>query len=238
MDAPHLPGRQRRSTAHISPGASAERWHTALLICGILAGVLYVAMTLFVGMLWDGYSVADQTISELSAIGAPTRSLWMVLGALYTALLFAFGWIVWRTAPPNRAQRIVGMLLMIHGVFGYFWPPMNQRAVLANGPTMTDTLHIVWSIGTGFLFLFETTFGAAAFGKRFRVYTIATIVITLGCAAITATYASRMQADLATPWVGVWERVSSTAYMLWIIVLAAVLLRKAPAAPEPVASTP
>jgi hypothetical protein len=229
MEARHLRGIQRRSTAPTNSGARVEQWRKPLLTCGILAGVLYVSMTLFVGTLWDDYSVADQTISELSAIGAPTRPLWMVLGTLYTALIVAFGWIVWTAAPPNRAQRIVGMVLMIHGAFGLFWPPMNQRAVLAaSGPTLSDTLHIAWTIVTGFFFLFETGFGAAAFGRRFRVYSIATIVIVLACGAITGTYTSQVQADLPTPWLGVWERASSTAYMLWIAVLAAAVLRAGP----------
>lgn len=198
-----------------------------MLTCGILAGVLYVAMTLFVGLLWDEYCITDQTISELSAIGAPTRPLWMVLGTLYTGLFVAFGWIVWTTAPPNRALRVVGMVLMIHGAFGWIWPPMHQREVLAaSGPTLSDTLHIAWAIMTGIFFLFETVFAAAAFGRRFRAYCIATIVVVMACGAITGTYTSQMQADLPTPWLGVWERVSSTAYMLWIAVLAAVLLRQ------------
>jgi hypothetical protein len=64
----------------------------ALLACGILAALLYVAMTLFVGLLWDGYSVASQTPSELSAIDAPTRPLWMLLGTVYAVLMFAFAW--------------------------------------------------------------------------------------------------------------------------------------------------
>ena len=103
------------ATAVESRHPPVQRWRKPLLSCGILAGALYVAMTLFVGMLWDDYSVADQTISELSAIGAPARVLWLALGILYTALIIAFGWIVWVTAPPNRAQRVVGMVLMIHG---------------------------------------------------------------------------------------------------------------------------
>jgi Protein of unknown function (DUF998) len=227
MEARHLRGIQRRSTARTNPGNSVERWRKPLLTCGMLAGVLYVAMTLFVGKLWEGYSAADQTISELSAIGAPTRPLWMVLGALYTVLIVAFGWIVWKGAPPNRAQGVVGMVLMLHGAFASFWPPMNQRAVLAaSGPTLSDTLHIAWVIVTGVFFLFETGFGAAAFGRRFRLYSIATIVIVLASGAITGTYTSQVQADLPTPWLGVWERVSSTAYMLWIAVLAAALLRQ------------
>ena len=68
-------------------------------------------------------------------------------------------------------------------------------------------------------------FGAVALEKRFRVYSVATMVIVLGCGAVTGTYASRIQADLPTPWVGVWERISIATFTGWIAVLATVLLR-------------
>src|SRR5262245_28528432 len=111
-------------------------------------------------------------------------------------------------------------------VFGCYWPPMHQRAVpAAGGGTLTDTLHIVWTIVTGLLFVLETGFGAASFGKGFRAYSIVTIAIVLACGAVTGTYAADIQANLATPWAGVWERLSTAAYMLWIAVLAIALLR-------------
>lgn len=226
MEARHLRGIQRRSTASGQHRAISERRRRALLFCGILAPVLYVAMTLFVGLLWQGYSVVSHVPSELSAIGAPTRLLWMWLGIVYGVLMVAFGWIVWKSAPPNRALRVVGALLMAHTIFGQFWPPMHQRAVLAaGGGTLTDTLHLVWAAITGFFFMLMVGFGAAALGKRFRVYSIATIVIVLACGAVTGTYASQVQADLPTPWVGVWERISIAAFMGWIAVLATALLR-------------
>src|SRR6187455_3684620 len=129
---------------------TVDRWHRALLSGGIVASVLYVAMTLFVGLLWEGYSVASRVPSELSAIGAPTRLLWLWLGAVYAVLMVAFGWIVWKSAPPNRALRVVGALLIADAVVGQFWPPMHQRAVLAaGGATLTDTLHLVWAAITG-----------------------------------------------------------------------------------------
>jgi hypothetical protein len=210
-----------------------ERWRCPLLTCGILAPVLYVAMTLFVGLLWEGYSVVSGVPSELSAIGAPTRLLWMWLGAVYAVLMVAFGWIVWKSASPNRALRVVGALLMADTVFGQFWPPMHQRAVLAaGGGTLTDTLHLVWIVITGLFFMLIVGFGAAALSKRFRVYSIVTMVIVLACGGVTGTYASQIQADLPTPWVGVWERISIAAFMGWIAVLATTLLR----APHPAAA--
>jgi hypothetical protein len=219
-------GIQRRSTAPGQHGASAEGWRRFLLICGILASVLYVAMTLLVGLLWEDYSIVSGVPSELSAIGAPTRQLWMWLGGVYAVLMVGFGWIVWKSAPPNRALRVVGALLMAHTVFGQFWPPMHQRAVLAaGGGTLTDTLHLAWAAITGVFFMLIVGFGAAALGKRFRVYSIATIVIVLACGAVTGTYASQVQADLPTPGVGVWERISIATFMAWIAVLATALLR-------------
>ena len=196
------------------------------LVCGIVAPILYVAMTLFVGLLWEGYSLTSHTPSELSAIGAPTRTLWVLLGNVYTVLMIAFGWSLGRTAAHNRAVRAVGVLLMTQAVFGYFWPPMHQRAVLAaGGGTLTDTLHLVWAMVTGIFFMLAMGFGAAAFGKRFRIYSIATMVIVFACGAWTATYASRVQANLPTPGIGVWERINIAAFMLWVAVLAIAVLR-------------
>lgn len=64
----------------------------ALLICGILSSLWYVAINIFVPMLYDGYSSVTLTVSELSAIGAPTRIIWELLVLLYPLLFVAFGW--------------------------------------------------------------------------------------------------------------------------------------------------
>ena len=58
-----------------------------LLSCGILSSLLYIAMNIFVPMLYEGYNMGSQTVSELSAIDTPTRPLWIVLAIIYA--LFA-----------------------------------------------------------------------------------------------------------------------------------------------------
>jgi hypothetical protein len=224
MEARHLRGIARRSR-RTKTGVRGDPWRTLLLTCGILAGVIYIAMTLLVGLLWDSYSAADHTISELSAIDAPTRPLWMALITAYGALMMAFGWTVWKSA-PNRSLRIAGALLFTQTVFGIFWPPMHQRAVLAaGGGTMTDTLHIVWTIVTSLFFMAALGFGAAGFGKRLRLYSLATILVVFACGAWTGTYAPAIQANLPTPWAGVWERINTNVFMLWVVVVATMLLR-------------
>ena len=199
-----------------------------LLICGILSSLLYVAMTVFIAMQWQGYSSASQTISELSAIDAPTRSLWVVPGAFYTVLIVAFGWGVWMSAGRSRAVRAVGGLILAYGSLGLLWPfaPMHLREVLAaGGGTASDTMHLVLAGVTVVLMLVAIGFGAAAFGRRFRLYSITSLVILFVFGALTFWDAPGISANLPTPWIGVWERINLGVFLLWIVVLATILFR-------------
>lgn len=141
---------------------------------------------------------------------------------------------MWGSARRNRPLHIVGGLLVASGIIGLAWPPMHQRAVLAaGGGTLTDTLHIVWSALTVLLFMLEIGFGAAALGKRFRVYCIATIVILVVFGALTFLDAPRVAANLPTPWIGVWERINIGVFLLWVVVLAVALLGRDAAVESP-----
>jgi pimeloyl-ACP methyl ester carboxylesterase len=198
-----------------------------LLLSGVVTAVLYVAMNAFVPLLWPGFSSFSQTISELSAIDAPTRTLWLALGALYGVLLMAFGYGVWLCGRRSRPLRIAGALIIADGVFCLFWPPMHQRTVLAaGGATLTDTLHIAWTMVSGVLMMLSIAFAAAAFGRRFRAFAVATIVLLVAFGAVAGTYTASVQANLPTPWLGIWERIDAGLLMLWLIVLAVALLRR------------
>ncbi|MBI4500630.1 MAG: DUF998 domain-containing protein [Gemmatimonadetes bacterium] len=200
----------------------------ALLVCGIAASLLYVTMNIIAPIRYDGYDWVSQVPSELSAIGAPTATFWFWLGMAYTFLVLAFGWGVWKAAGQNRPLRVVGGLIFASGLLGFIWPfgPMHQREVLAaGGATFSDTLHLILGAVTVPLFLLTMGFGAAAFGKRFRVYSIATVVLGLVFGVLTGVEAPRLQANLPTPWIGVWERINIGVYLLWVVVLAITLLR-------------
>jgi hypothetical protein len=81
------------------------------LACGVLSSVLYVGMLVVAAQQWPSYSSASQTISEFSAIGAPTRPLWQMLGALYTLLVIVFGLGVWSGARANRVRRLGALIV-------------------------------------------------------------------------------------------------------------------------------
>ena len=201
-------------------------WRHALLLCGIASSVLYGLMIWTIR--YEGYSLLSQVPSELTAFGAPTRTLWAQLGWIYTGLLTAFGLGLWKSAARNRAVRIAGGLILAYASLGFLWPfaGMHQREVLAaGGGTLSDSLHIVLAAVTVLLMFVTIAVGATAFGKRFRVYSMATIVVLLAFGMLTFAEAPRLQANLSTPWIGLWERINISVFLLWIVVLAARLLR-------------
>lgn len=196
-----------------------------LLICGFAAALHYAAMLVVVPMFWPSYDSVYQTVSELSAIGAPSRDLWVPLGRIWTLLYVAFGVGVWLAADRNLALRTVATLIVLSALFGIAWPPMHRREVLAaGGGTSTDTLHLVWAAINGLLMLLAMGLGAVALSRRFRRASIVLMVVVVSTGTITAMLGRRLDDGLPTPWLGVWERIGIGGWLLWVMVLATALL--------------
>jgi Protein of unknown function (DUF998) len=194
-----------------------------LIHCGIFSSLLYIGMNAFVPMLFDGYSITSQTVSELSAIDAPTRPLWVSLAMFYILLFGAFGMGIWRSSDGNRHLRIVARLILVYVIINFYWPPMHLRG---NEPTLTDTLHIVWAMVTILLMMLIMGFGAIALGRLFRIYTIITFMVFIAFGMLIGVEAPRIPENLPTPWIGIWERINIGAFMFWVIAFAIELLQR------------
>ncbi len=189
--------------------------------------VLYIALDVAASLAYDGYSYTDQTISELSAIGAPTRAFWLAGSVLYQVLGFAFAFGVLRIAGERRQVRIVGWLLLASAVVGLLWwvAPMHQREVLAaDAGTWQDTMHLVVGGMNSLLFFAMIGVGAFAFGRGFRGYSFATIAAMLVFGGLMGTQTPNVAENEPTPWLGIWERLAIEGAFLWQAVFAAVLL--------------
>jgi len=198
-----------------------------LLLCGILASVFYLATNIYVPMEYPGYSVMDHTVSELSAIGAPTRQLWVILMVPYGLLALLFGWGVYIAGAGNRPLRLAGIFIILHALIGAFWPPMHTREVLAGGGgTVSDTLHIVWTVIVVPLMMLSIGFGGWNLGKSFRIYSFLTIAVLLTTGILTGIQSPDMEKNLPTPLMGLWERVSIVVYIIWVIAFALALLKR------------
>lgn len=191
--------------------------HKTLLACGLFSTIWYVIVNITFPLLDNDYSAFSMTISELSAKGTITRTLWVLLSMPYPLLLAAFGWGILRTAANNRAMRRAGATVLIFSVLNLYWPPMHQRTVIAGGGgTLTDALHIAWSIAAIILMLFMMGFGAAAMKGKFRIFTLAIVIIFIVAGVFIGTGSAAMAANEPTPFLGIWERISIASVMLWI----------------------
>ena len=210
-----------------SAGFSGNFLNRLLLTCGMLSSLWYVAINIIVPMQDPGYNVASQTVSELSAIGSPTRYLWNLLSPFYSLLIIPFGWGVWLSSGQNRKLQIVGVLMLIYGFSGFFWPPMHLRTALAAGEgSLTDTAHIIFAMVTIALMLLMIGFGAAALGKKFRLFSIICIINFIVFGILTWLDSPGISANLPTPRLGIWQRINIGVFLLWVAVFAMRLLSK------------
>ncbi len=86
-------------------------------------------------------------------------------------------------------------------------------------------MHIALGVVTEILYLLALGSTAAALGKRFRLYSIATFVVLFVFGVLTFLDAPGIAKNQATPLIGVWERINIGVFLLWVVVLAVALLR-------------
>jgi hypothetical protein len=195
-----------------------------LLVCGILAPLLYIGADILAATRFDGYTYTSQTISELMAIGAPTRPLLIALFVPWNMLVAAFGIGVCISASGKRGLRVAGILLVAYSAVSLagLFSPMHLRG--GTGST-TDVMHILITMLIVLFTLLYIAFGAVADGKGFIFFSVGTILTMMVFGGLAGMQGPRIAANLPTPWVGVCERVSVYSSMIWMLVLAAILLR-------------
>jgi hypothetical protein len=204
-----------------------------LLLAGVLSPLLYAVADVVAGMHWKEYSFRDQTISELGAIGAPSRPLFSILLLVVYLLLLAFGLGVRQAAAGNRRLRVAGGLLVALAVMALTVGQLVPMRLRGTEQGLSGTLHLVEGGVAMLMVLTVMGFAATALGRSFRFYTVATIVIMFVFGAWSGADAPRIEAGLATPWVGVKERIFWYAYQLWFMVLGLALLRRPSPVTEP-----
>lgn len=198
-----------------------------LLACGVAAPALYALGDVMAGTIgYSGYSFRDQTISELGAIGAPSRWLFAVfLVASYLALT-AYGLGIWRSSDDSRL-RAAGALLIALGVMALTIGQFVAMRPRGEEQGLAGALHLIEGAAAMLLLFAAMGLVAAASGARLRLYTLVTLAIVCGFGGWSTSTIAAIGAGQPTPWVGVIERIFWYAYQLWYAVVAVVLLRRA-----------
>lgn len=207
-----------------SPAAAAptsrarERVRKILLACGPLSALSYIGWRELAALRWEGYSRISNSISELQLTGTPTKSLldpWE--GWVYSALSLAFGVGIWLSAQGSRSLRVVGALMILPAAASPLWLLFGEANLAA---------HLALAVMGIVSWLCAMGFGAAALGKRFRIYSLVTLAVVVAFNALALSYAPEVNAGEPTPFIGLYERIAFGAYYLWQSVLAVALWRR------------
>lgn len=203
--------------------ADVAAWITGLLWCGVASSVVYATTEIAASMRWEGYDWTARMVSDLFAVSAPTRSVIVGPMLVYNGLILAFGVGVW-LCRKNRAQAVTALLLVaysIAGVIGLLVFPLDYNKS-GSGAAMhmaaTFTLIVLM-----FLFIVAAAVGS---GKAFRIYSLITVLMIIGGAVLAGMQVPRIEAGLATPGLGVFERLNIYSMLLWVAVFALSLLRR------------
>ena len=202
-------------------------------MCGILAALVYVVADVLASLRYPGYDFVSQGVSELMAVGAPTKNLVDSVFVVYGVLAIAFAIGVLRESLGQRSLRWTGLLLLGYaaaGLLGRLFPAYSRG--WAGGGFSNSVPHMILTAVLVALMLAALAFAAYALGKRFQLYSFVTIggIVALGIAS--GVYASRLAARQSTPGFGIVERVLIYGFLVWAAVLGIALIRRhsAPAA--------
>lgn len=189
-----------------------------LLAAGALSSLSYVVATDgLAAARWEGYRRTEQMVSELFAVGSPGRDVLVPFTWLYTLLFTAFGVGVWMSARGNRGLRIGGGLLIGYGL----WNIMGGLYPLTLGEEASVPMHIVATNVQLALMVAAMCFMAMGFHGRMRVYSLVSLAVSavMGMVAFMAAPGPNLV-------LGIGERISIWAFLLWVAVLAVVLWKR------------
>jgi CubicO group peptidase (beta-lactamase class C family) len=197
-----------------------------LLTCGWLSSLLYAVTDVLGGMSYKGYSFSSQAVSELMAIGAPSEPIVDPMFLLGGLLGMAFGVGIVRAANGRRPLRMAGILLTLYAAIGLTGPTLFEMHPRGSGALGADLPHIIVTAILVMLTLAIISFAAAGLGRRFRWYSLATLLTILTFGILAAPFGSHLITGESTEGFGIIERVLIYAAQLWIAVLALVLIRQ------------
>lgn len=204
-----------------------------IVLGGAASAVIYLAHVVVGGLLWPEYSQISNTISELTADGAPNASLLRVFTTVYGVLAVVFAvslLLAFRALKVRRAARIGAVLLIIMEVasfVGYGLFPLSgstEMNVQNIGHIAVTVIVVLTTVTCGF-FIGAGLLKTEGF-KKLGVF-------MLVCASVMVAAGLMSPVTFATGWPvgGLVERFNIFTLQLWIFVLSvSVFRRKLPTA--------
>ncbi len=118
-------------------------------LCGMIAPVLYVIMTILGGLLRPGYSHLSDTVSELFSPGAPNKQWLDVLHVIFAFLLVLFGIGILSLVRESQQYPVIGMagasLFIMMGAVSVTTATVFPQDAWGSTATFAGRMHIALS---------------------------------------------------------------------------------------------
>lgn len=189
------------------------------MIFGVVATLIYVLHVVIGGFLWKNYSHLQQPISDLTATGAPNRTLLLTLTTVYGIMVFLFAIsFTFLERKKHNKYFIWGgicfiLMHLISILYGFFPEDLPGSEV-----TYSGRMHIIITILiVPFTILSPLLIGLGLLKekewKSFAIYSMITslVIVILG-ATSGIFYANKF------PYFGIVERLNIGSLQLWTFI--------------------
>jgi hypothetical membrane protein len=183
---------------------------------GIVGPVAFVAAWLLCGAATEGYSPVDEAISELAAVGAPTR---VAMTTGFVVFSVGVGWFALACRPRLPGWSWLALGLAAAATLGAAIFPLGE-----DGADF-DAAHGAFA-GLGYGFLVAAPLLAAVAYRRAGDQPEAIASLAVGVVA-----AACLLASVSVEANGLFQRLGLTVVDAWIVVLAVAILRNPAAGP-------
>jgi hypothetical protein len=193
-----------------------------LSLCGVIAPVLFVFMTILGAAIRPGYSHVSDTVSELFSPGSPNKLLLDTLHTIFALLLTLFGvgvlQFVRRSGQSTLSGIIGASLYLTAGVLSITTATIFPQDPWGSPPTFPGQMHINLTGIVGLLSMLSILLLGFWFTRTdlfpgFGIYSF----ITVGIVILSAGF---FVAKLGSPIMGFAERITILVGFAWTFILA------------------
>lgn len=206
-----------------------KKFYEFALLGGMISTVIYFFHVMVGGILWNGYSHIEQSISDLTSVTAPNRMLLSVMTNIYGIFALIFVIVLYRLLKQHDSWLLrIGLLLLIImeavSFVGYMLFPLESSGV--EQLSFQNIMHIVVTIivvvtTIGSTFLLGIGFLRTQRMKRLGLYILVS-AITITISGILTGYVIANE----LPIIGLIERINIFALQGIIFFLSYVMYRE------------
>jgi hypothetical membrane protein len=212
---------------------SASRWTGYF---GIAAAVVYVVATAAGSLLDPSYSQIQQHVSDLTGTGAPTRAALAPPYFLYNVLAFGAAIALYSALSRSRLAFVGALLLAINSFAGIMMVTFFTEDLGGAPTTFSGYGHVAFAAVSSLAIVCAAIVYGAAFRKATGWGGLSLFSFVLAAAFVVAAPFA-IYATSANSLVGLAERAAIAPFIVWLVVVSAYAMRRAPSPTRMAVST-